>query len=56
MYGDGRQVREWLHAEDHAAAVDLVLREGRAGEVYNVGGEERENLDVTQRIVELTGV
>jgi dTDP-glucose 4,6-dehydratase len=55
VYGDGRQVREWLHAEDHAAAVDLVLREGRAGEVYNVGGEERENLDVTQRIVDLTG-
>ena len=55
VYGDGRQVREWLHAEDHAAAVDLVLREGRAGEAYNVGGEERENLDVTQRIVELTG-
>ncbi len=37
------------------AAVDLVLREGTTGEVYNVGGEERENLDVTQRIVELTG-
>ena len=48
-------MREWLHAEDHGAAVDLVLREGAAGEVYNVGGEERENLDVTQRIVELTG-
>ena len=55
VYGDGRQVREWLHASDHAAAVDLVLREGRSGEVYNVGGEERENLDLTQRIVELTG-
>jgi dTDP-glucose 4,6-dehydratase len=55
VYGDGHQVREWLHAEDHAAAVDLVLREGRAGEVYNIGGEERENLDVTQRIVALTG-
>jgi dTDP-glucose 4,6-dehydratase len=55
VYGDGRQVREWLHAEDHAAAVDLALREGKPGEVYNVGGEERTNLDVTQRIVELTG-
>ena len=53
VYGDGRQVREWLHASDHAAAVDLVLREGEPGEVYNVGGEERENLDLTQRIVEL---
>ena len=55
VYGDGKQVREWLHAEDHAAAVDLVLREGGSGEVYNVGGEERENLDLTQRIVEETG-
>ena len=54
VYGDGRQVREWLHADDHAAAIDLVLRQGVAGEVYNVGGEERENIDVTKRILELT--
>jgi dTDP-glucose 4,6-dehydratase len=55
LYGDGRQVREWLHADDHAAAVDLVLRDGKSGEVYNIGGEERENLVITERIVELTG-
>jgi dTDP-glucose 4,6-dehydratase len=55
VYGDGKQVREWLHAEDHCAAVDLVLLNGEAGEVYNVGGEEFENLEVTHRIVELTG-
>jgi dTDP-glucose 4,6-dehydratase len=55
LYGDGRQVREWLHAEDHAAAIELVLREGFAGEVYNVGGEEHENLEVTRRVLELTG-
>jgi dTDP-glucose 4,6-dehydratase len=55
VYGDGKQVREWLHAEDHCAAVELVLREGAAGEVYNVGGEEFENLEVTHRILELTG-
>jgi dTDP-glucose 4,6-dehydratase len=55
VYGDGKQVREWLHAEDHCAAIELVLREGAPGEVYNVGGEERENLHVTQRILELTG-
>jgi dTDP-glucose 4,6-dehydratase len=55
VYGDGRQVREWLHAEDHAAAIELVLREGAGGEIYNVGGEERENIDVTKRILELTG-
>ena len=55
VYGDGRQRREWLHAEDHCAAVELALREGEPGGVYNVGGEERENLDVIRRIVELTG-
>ena len=55
VYGDGKQVREWLHAEDHCAAIELVLREGAPGEVYNVGGEERENLHVTERILELTG-
>ncbi|HSL65252.1 MAG TPA: dTDP-glucose 4,6-dehydratase [Gaiellaceae bacterium] len=54
VYGDGRQRREWLHAEDHCAGVELVLREGRGGEVYNVGGEERENLELVARIVELT--
>ena len=55
VYGDGRQRREWLHVRDHCAAVELVLRTGAAGEVYNVGGEERENIDVTMRILELTG-
>ena len=55
VYGDGRQRREWLHAEDHCAAVELVLREGEPGGVYNVGGEEHDNLEVTSRIVELTG-
>src|SRR3990170_2468850 len=43
VYGDGRQRREWLHAEDHCAAVDLVLRKGLAGETYNIGGGGREN-------------
>jgi dTDP-glucose 4,6-dehydratase len=55
VYGDGKQVREWLHADDHGAAIELVLREGAPGEVYNVGGEEHENLEVTHRILELTG-
>jgi dTDP-glucose 4,6-dehydratase len=55
VYGDGRQRREWLHADDHCAAVELVLRAGAPGEVYNVGGEEHENLEVIARIVELTG-
>jgi len=55
VYGDGHQRREWLHAEDHCAAIELVLHEGAPGEVYNVGGEEFENIEVTRRIVELTG-
>ena len=55
VYGDGKQVREWLHAEDHCAGVDLVLREGASGEIYNIGGEDHENLEVTHRILELTG-
>ena len=56
VYGDGHQVREWLHAEDHSAAIELVLSEkGAPGEIYNVGGEDHENLEVTHRILELTG-
>jgi len=55
VYGDGRQRREWLHVADHCAGIDLVLREGAAGEIYNVGGQERENMDVVRRILDLTG-
>jgi dTDP-glucose 4,6-dehydratase len=55
VYGDGRQRREWLHTDDHCAAIELALREGEPGAVYNVGGEERENLEVTRLILELTG-
>jgi len=55
VYGDGRQRREWLHVDDHCAAVEAVLRNGTAGEAYNVGGEEHENLAITERILELTG-
>jgi dTDP-glucose 4,6-dehydratase len=55
VYGDGRQQREWLHVDDHCAAVELVLREGATGEVYNIGGEQHENLELTERILELTG-
>jgi dTDP-glucose 4,6-dehydratase len=55
VYGDGRQCREWLHVEDHCAGIERALRSGAAGEVYNVGGQERENLDVVRRILDLTG-
>ena len=56
VYGDGRQVRNWLYVEDFARAIDLCLERGRSGEVYNVGGpSEAENVDVVQKILELTG-
>jgi dTDP-glucose 4,6-dehydratase len=56
LYGDGRQVRDWLYVEDHCSGIELVLREGAPGEVYNVGGgDERENIDVAERIIELAG-
>jgi dTDP-glucose 4,6-dehydratase len=56
LYGDGRQVRDWLYVEDHCAGIELVLREGGAGEVYNVGGgDEHENIEVAGRLLELTG-
>jgi dTDP-glucose 4,6-dehydratase len=56
VYGDGMQVRNWLWVEDFAAAIDLVLGRGEPGEVYNVGGpDELANIDVVQRIIELTG-
>ena len=56
VYGDGRQTRDWLHVEDHCAAIELVLRQAASGEIYNVGGgDERENLEITRRILDLTG-
>jgi len=55
LYGDGRQRRQWLHVDDHCAAIELVLEAGERGTVYDVGGEERENISVTQSILRLTG-
>jgi dTDP-glucose 4,6-dehydratase len=57
LYGDGRQIRDWLYVEDHCAGIELVLREGAPGEAYNVGGgDERENIDVANAIVAHLGV
>lgn len=54
VYGDGQQIRDWLYVEDHAAAIWLVLRQGRLGETYNVGGlNERANLDVVKTLCSL---
>ncbi len=56
VYGDGKQVRNWLYVEDFARAIALVLEKGRPGQAYNVGGpDECENIEVVQRILELTG-
>jgi dTDP-glucose 4,6-dehydratase len=55
VYGDGRQRREWLHVTDHCAGIELVLRRGEGGHIYNIGGQERENLEVVRRILDLTG-
>src|SRR6185369_11642282 len=54
IYGDGRQVRDWLYVLDNCAAIDLVLRRGRDGEVYNIGGgHEVANLSITREILRL---
>ena len=54
VYGDGRQERDWIHVEDHCRALDMVLRNGRIGEVYNIGvGQPRANLDVLHTLLEL---
>jgi dTDP-glucose 4,6-dehydratase len=56
IYGDGQNVRDWLYVLDHCEAIDLMLREGRDGEVYNVGGDhELTNLELTEAILEKTG-
>lgn len=56
VYGDGQQVRDWIHVEDHCAAVYAVLERGRPGEVYNIGGRcERTNLELTHTLLDLLG-
>ncbi|QIZ05478.1 dTDP-glucose 4,6-dehydratase [Priestia megaterium] len=56
VYGDGKNIRDWLHVHDHCAALDLVLHEGVTGEVYNIGGHnERTNLEVVKTIITTLG-
>jgi dTDP-glucose 4,6-dehydratase len=56
VYGDGRQVRNWIHATDFARAIGCVLERGKPGEVYNAGGpDELPNIEVVKRILELSG-
>lgn len=57
LYGDGKNVRDWVHVDDHCEAVLTVLERGRAGEVYNVGGNnERSNLELTHSILKAMGM
>lgn len=56
LYGDGLNVRDWIHVDDHCEAVLTVLEHGQAGRVYNIGGEnERTNLELTHMVLELMG-
>lgn len=57
LYGDGLNVRDWLHVADHCEAILAVLERGRAGEVYNIGGDnERNNLELTHAILDIMGL
>ncbi|MFK4467193.1 dTDP-glucose 4,6-dehydratase [Bacillus sp. RC252] len=56
LYGDGLNVRDWLHVTDHCSAIDTVLHKGCVGEVYNIGGNnEKTNIDVVEQIIKLLG-
>lgn len=56
LYGDGKNIRDWCHVADNCAAVDLILRSGKIGEIYNIGaGNEVTNRDITFRLLELCG-
>ena len=56
MYGEGLNVRDWLYVEDHCSAIDLIIRRGRVGEVYNIGGHnERTNMQVVKTILKALG-
>ncbi|NLG53485.1 MAG: NAD-dependent epimerase/dehydratase family protein, partial [Clostridiales bacterium] len=56
VYGDGMQVRDWIHVSDHCAAVDAVLHNGKDGEVYNIGANcEKANIDIVKLIIKTLG-
>jgi len=56
IYGDGQQVRDWIYVTDHCSAIDRVLREGRAGEIYNISASnERKNIDLVVDLLKLLG-
>lgn len=56
VYGDGKQVRDWLYVDDHAMGIDVALHKGIAGEAYNIAGENNQhNIDITHQILDLLG-
>jgi len=56
VYGDGMQIRDWLHVSDHCEAIDIVLHDGVSGEVYNIGGNnERTNIEIIKLIIKTVG-
>ncbi len=56
VYGDGKNIRDWLYVKDHCRAIDLVLQKGRIGEVYNIGGHnEKTNLEITKLLLDKLG-
>lgn len=56
VYGDGMQIRDWLHVADHCAAIDTVLHKGKVGEVYNIGGNnEKANIEIVKLIIKALG-
>ncbi len=56
IYGDGKNIRDWIYVEDHCRAIDVVLRKGSNGEVYNIGaGNEKNNLEITRFILDKLG-
>jgi dTDP-glucose 4,6-dehydratase len=56
VYGDGMNIRDWIHAEDHASAIEAIMKNGRPGEVYNIGGNsERTNIEITEYILKALG-
>ena len=53
VYGDGKNVRDWLYVKDHCSAIDIIFRKGKVGEIYNVGGNnEKSNLEIVQTIID----
>ena len=56
VYGDGKNVRDWLYVEDHCSAIDLIIHDGKVGEIYNIGGNnERSNLQIVELLISTLG-